>query len=162
GIHRVGLGTVAIAHVRLAIIDLTSGGHQPMSSPDGTYWITYNGEIYNYRELRRELQAAGFRFRTDSDTEVLLTAWQRWGRGCLDRLDGMFAFAVLAKGRKTLTCVRDHFGVKPLIYSPRPDSLLFASDIAAIQALHGTKGSLNWQQAYDYLVHGTYDFSPST
>ena len=110
--------SVALGHRRLAIIDLTHFGHQPMSSSDRRFWITYNGEIYNFPELREQLRAAGHVFRTRSDTEVILHLWEEHGTECLPMLDGMFAFAVYDRVANVLTLVRDRFGVKPLYYVP--------------------------------------------
>jgi asparagine synthase (glutamine-hydrolysing) len=153
---------VVLGHTRLSIIDLSEGGHQPMCSADQRYAIVFNGEIYNYKELRAELTKIGCLFATDSDTEVLLTAWSAWGRDCLPRLVGMFAFAVFDRESGTLTCVRDAFGIKPFFYTQENDNFLFASEVPALLALCKEKLRLNWQRAYDYLVHGDYDSTPET
>jgi asparagine synthase (glutamine-hydrolysing) len=150
-------GLLALGHTRLSIIDLSAGGHQPMHSDDGRYTIVFNGEIYNYRELRAELKAAGFAFRTDSDTEVLLAAWTHWGASGLRRLTGMFAFAVYDCQESSLTMVRDAFGIKPLFYSLGEASLSFASEVPALLKLLPSTPELDLQQAYDYLVYGHYD-----
>lgn len=148
---------VALGHTRLSIIDLTSAGHQPMSSADGRHSIIFNGEIYNYLELRRELSGLGHAFSSNSDSEVLLAAWRQWGRECLPRLLGMFAFVVLDRESCKLTCVRDAFGIKPFFYAREDGRFLFASEIPAIKVLKQEKVELDWQRAYDYLVHGDYD-----
>jgi asparagine synthase (glutamine-hydrolysing) len=125
---------IALGHRRLSIIDL-AGSPQPMVSGDGRAVIVFNGEIYNYRELRRELQGEGFAFQTSGDTEVILAAWARWGTACLDRLDGMFAFVLydIAKGQVLLA--RDRLGVKPLYYAALADgSLAFASELKGLLA----------------------------
>ena len=153
-------GSLALGHTRLSIIDLTSAGHQPMHSADQRFAIVFNGEIYNYRELRRELQDLGCEFRSDSDTEVLLAAWIQWRAGSLPRLVGMFAFVVFDREAGTLTCVRDAFGIKPFFYGQEQGNFLFASEIPAIKALKQKKSELDWQRAYDYLVHGDYDSCP--
>lgn len=151
-------GDLLLGHTRLSVIDLTAGGHQPMYSPDGRLALIFNGEIYNYRELRAELQAQGVAFRSQSDTEVLLQAWTRWGEDCLPRLVGMFAFALFDRGTGTLTCVRDPFGIKPFFYGwDRAEGFVFASELPAVKALSGGRVALNLQRAYDYLVHGDYD-----
>lgn len=159
-------GLVALGHARLSIIDLSAAGHQPMHSPDGRWAIVFNGEIYNYRELRTELRAHGHRFTSDSDTEVLLAAWAQWGVACLPRLAGMFAFVVLDKAQATLTCVRDAFGIKPFFYcaghAGQGKGFAFASELPALLPLLLGKPQLNWQRAYDYLVHGDYDSTPDT
>ncbi len=120
------------AHNRLAIIDLTPGGAQPMSSVDGRHWIIFNGEIYNYRELRCDLEAHGHRFRSTSDTEVLLAALIEWGDACLARLDGMFAFAWMDRHTGRVLLARDHLGIKPLYYAETAGGLIFASEIKAL------------------------------
>ncbi|MBF8176684.1 asparagine synthase (glutamine-hydrolyzing) [Herminiimonas contaminans] len=159
GIERFECGPsqVVLGHTRLSIIDLSSAGHQPMETPDGRYSIIFNGEIYNYLELRTELKTLGHTFSSDSDTEVLLVAWRQWGAECLQKLVGMFAFVVLDKAALTLTCVRDAFGIKPFFYTQEQETFLFASEIPAIKSLKREKLTVNWQRSYDYLVHGEYD-----
>lgn len=122
---------VALGFRRLAIIDLKTG-HQPMSTPDQTFWIVFNGEVYNYRELRRELEMAGSVFRTESDTEVVLESYRRWGAACLSRFNGMFALAIWNQAEQALFLARDRLGVKPLYYTQHRDTILFASEIKAL------------------------------
>lgn len=150
-------GALAFGHARLSIIDLSSGGHQPMRSQDGRFTIIYNGEIYNYRELRAELEAQGHSFRSTSDTEVLLAAWGQWGEASLQRLDGMFAFAIHDRATGRLVCARDRFGIKPFFYIVDDEAILFGSTQAALIAMLGRAPHANWQRCYDYLVHGDYD-----
>lgn len=161
-IESVGSSEVCLAHNRLAILDLTESALQPMHSDDNGLSIVFNGEIYNYVELREELRGYGFRFSTDSDTEVLLCAWRHWGQACLEKLTGMFAFAVLDRRSSKLTCVRDAFGVKPLFYKCVGEEFIFASEIGALRKLSSQSDSLNVQRAYDYLVHGDYDSAGQT
>lgn len=123
---------VMLGHRRLSIIDLSLAGHQPMSTADARLWITFNGEIYNYRAIRRELTHLGYRFRSDSDTEVLLAAYQAWGEACLDRLNGMFAFAIYDSGNRSLFAARDRLGIKPFYYFYKPGLFVFASEIKAL------------------------------
>jgi asparagine synthase (glutamine-hydrolysing) len=125
---------VGLGHRRLSIIDL-DGGNQPFANATGTLWISYNGELYNYRELRTELQALGHAFRTQSDTEVVLTAYQHWGKDCLQKFRGMFAFGIADLQKEKLFLARDHFGIKPLIYFQNTESFAFASEIQALRAL---------------------------
>lgn len=122
---------VALAHARLSIIDLSAAANQPFEK-DGLV-LVFNGEIYNYRELARTLEAIGVRFRTSSDSEVLLEAWRKWGPESLDRLRGMFAFAIYDLESKSLVLARDHFGIKPLFYCDRSDGFYFASELKAIR-----------------------------
>ncbi len=126
------LGPVALGHRRLAILDLSPAGRQPMTSPGGACVLTFNGEIYNFTPLRQELQTLGYRFLSRSDTEVLLYAYDAWGEECLGRLNGMFAFAVWDARRGQLFLARDRFGVKPLYYVHKGDLFLFASEIKAL------------------------------
>lgn len=157
-----GNGVMALGHTRLSIIDLSSGGHQPMHSSDKRYSIVFNGEIYNYKELRKILIEEGASFISSSDTEVLLAAWIAWGVGCLRRLEGMFAFVVYDRHEKKLSCVRDAFGIKPFFYSKRNRNFFFASTQSALLEIRNNKPEINWQASYDYLVHGDYDSSEKT
>jgi asparagine synthase (glutamine-hydrolysing) len=134
----VAQGPIALASTRLAIIDVSSAGHQPMTSDDGRITLAYNGELYNYRELARELEARGHVFRSRTDTEVVLRSWQEWGRACLDRFDGMFAFAAWDSDARELTLVRDRFGIKPLYYAESDGRLLFGSEVKALLAASQT------------------------
>lgn len=125
--------TAALAHSRLSIIDLSEHGHQPMHDSVSGWWITYNGEIYNYLEIREELRSLGWTFRSASDTEVLLKAWAQWGRQALDRFNGMFAFALFRPDSGELWLVRDRFGIKPLAWAPLPDDgIVFSSSVASV------------------------------
>ena len=128
-----------------------------MHSVDGRFTMVYNGEIYNYKELRRVLAGEGRIFNTQTDGEVLLQAWIEWGAECLERLEGMFAFVVYDSHRQTISCVRDAFGIKPLFYTNTETGLFFASEVPALLELFGSKPEVNWQRCYDYLVHGDYD-----
>jgi len=143
---------VGLGHRRLSIIDMTAGGHQPMANPGGTAWITYNGEIYNYRELRRELEDLGHRFHTDSDTEVILHAYDRWGTGCLGRFNGMFAFALWDARAQTLFCARDPVGIKPFYYVDDGRRFAFASEIKALLTLPGFATAPDLAGVLDYLA----------
>lgn len=125
--HRVSLG-----HRRLSIIDLSPGGSQPMANNDRNIWITFNGEIYNYKEISRDLSARGYRFRSQSDTEVLLASYEEWGLACLDRLNGMFAFAIYDARYGRLFAARDRLGIKPFYYYYKHGLLVFASEIKAL------------------------------
>lgn len=121
-------GPVTFGHRRLAIIDLSQGAQQPMLSRDGRFSIVFNGEIYNFRELKKELQCAGYKFITNSDTEVLLYAYIEWKEKCLSRLNGMFAFAILDNKLKKIFLARDAFGIKPLFYRTG-DYFAFSSEL---------------------------------
>ena len=123
-----------LAHRRLSILDLSPAGHQPMSNEDETLWITFNGEIYNFQEIREELETHGYRFRSRSDTEVLLNAYRHWGEECLEKLNGMFAFAIYDCRRDELFAARDRFGIKPFYYHRDGERFVFASEIKAILA----------------------------
>jgi asparagine synthase (glutamine-hydrolysing) len=122
---------IAFAHRRLSIIDLSESGHQPMCDTQGDYWITFNGEVYNYIELREELKNKGHVFVTQTDTEVVLEAYKEWGVECLQKFNGMFAFALLDKKNNQIFCARDRVGVKPFYYSNTNDAFAFASEYKA-------------------------------
>lgn len=145
-------GACALGHRRLAIIDLSDAGRQPMSTPDGRYVITYNGELYNFQELRAELQAAGRRFSSRSDTEVLLAAFAEWGLSALARLNGMFAFAIYDRTERRLTLARDRFGVKPLYVARAGGRILFGSEVKAILAAPGFERRLDTEALVEYLT----------
>ncbi len=155
-------GAVALGFVRLAIIDLTDAGHQPMVSADGRHVIVFNGEIYNYRELRAELQAAGHRFVSDSDTEVLLTAYRHWGEECLARLNGMFAFMVLDRHDGSMFGARDRLGEKPLYLWQDADWTVFASEPRAIEASGLVTLQPDWARLADFIVAGEMDHDGGT
>src|SRR5213595_614353 len=114
-----------LAHARLSIIDLSPAGHQPMASADGSAWITYNGEVYNFAEIRQELEALGYRFRSRSDSEVIVNGWQAWGPKIFSRLRGMFALAIWDRRSQRLILARDRLGKKPLYYVPTARAFLF-------------------------------------
>lgn len=145
---------VGLGHRRLSIIDL-EGSPQPMPSADGRAMLTFNGEIYNYRALRRELQQQGARFRTDGDSEVILAAWQRWGPDCLQRLHGMFAFAIYDLDQRQIFLARDRLGVKPLYIADLPDgSIAFASEMKALLAHPLLPREVDPLAVEDYLAWG--------
>jgi len=137
-------GDLGLGHRRLAILDLSPAGHQPMSYGNGRWWITYNGEIYNFLELQQELEALGHRFRSRSDTEVILAAYAQWGRDCLLRFNGMWAFAIWDAQERTLFLARDRFGVKPLFYLLERDRFAFASEWKAFLILPGFQRRTDW------------------
>jgi asparagine synthase (glutamine-hydrolysing) len=147
---------LAFGFRRLAILDLSPAGHQPMASRDGRYWIVYNGEIYNYLELRQELAAQGAVFHTASDTEVILAAYQAWGPECLQRFNGMWALAIWDTQERSLFLARDRFGIKPLYYASSPEKFAFASEMKALVGIPGVNFSIEFSPnptaIYDYLV----------
>ena len=148
---RIGLG-----HTRLSIIDLSAAGRQPMHDPEGRFVIVYNGEIYNYRELRQELEARGHHFQTATDTEVVLRAYREWGEQSLDRFNGMWAFVIWDRERKVLFAARDRTGKKPLYFVQDADgTFIFASEVKALMAI-GRRFGLDAQAAFDFLSQGTY------
>ena len=159
-----GAALGAMGHARLSIIDLSDDGRQPMSDPSGRWWISFNGEIYNYLELRAEL-ASGYEFRTRTDTEVLIAAWMRWGPACLDRLVGMFAFLIWDARDRKVFAVRDRFGVKPLYFSheghEKDGALFVASEIKALHA-GGVPARPDAAAWASYLAHGLYDHTERT
>ena len=149
---KVGGASVTLLHTRLSIIDLDARANQPFAAEDCV--LAYNGEIYNYLELRRELEGRGHRFRTESDTEVLVHAWREWSEACFDRMDGMWAFALadLRAGRLVLS--RDRFGEKPLYWWRHRGALYFASEVKGLAAMAGERPEVNADQLRRYLVNG--------
>lgn len=145
---------VVLGHRRLSIIDLSEAGHQPMGRASSQTWITYNGEIYNYIELRAELEARGQRFSTHTDTEVLLAAYENWGWGMLDRIEGMYAFALLDQRREEIFLARDPFGIKPLYKTETNDYVAFASEMRCLRRLPGVSGQGDPGVAVGYLWLG--------
>lgn len=153
---------VVLAHRRLSIIDLTPLGHQPMVSSCGRYVIVLNGEIYNYLELRRELQNAGETFRSNSDTEVLLVAFRRWGPACLTKLNGMWAFAIWDRENQRLFASRDRFGKKPFYYAKAGDGLYFASEIKALLEIGNLSREANLRMVADFCAERVSDHTEDT
>jgi asparagine synthase (glutamine-hydrolysing) len=147
--QHIGLGSQ-----RLAILDLSPGGHMPMSNEDGSVWITYNGEIYNFLALRRELENEGHRFVSNSDTEVVLHLYEEEGSACVQRLKGMFAFAIcdLRGAAPTLFMARDHFGIKPLYYHQQGRRFAFASEVKALLQVPGIEAELDHESLHQYLT----------
>jgi asparagine synthase (glutamine-hydrolysing) len=155
-------GQVVFAHQRLSIIDLSAAGWQPMGTSGGRYFIVFNGEIYNYVELRQELEKLGWAFRSQSDTEVLLHAYAQWGSNALNRLVGMFAFAVLDTVERSLFLARDFFGIKPLFYAHHDGTFVFASEIKALLKLPSFPREVNPGRVYEYLRFGGLDHGGET
>ncbi len=150
---------IALGHRRLKIIDLSDAGRQPMTTSDGRYTIVYNGEVYNYLELRKELD--GFAFFSETDTEVVLYSYVRWGVDCLKKFNGMFAFAIWDNLDKTLFCARDRLGIKPFYFSVADGSFIFASEIKPILAA-GVEARVNEKILYDFLARDFYEHTNET
>ena len=143
---------IGLGHRRLAVIDLSPMGHQPMTTPDGQYTITYNGEIYNFQELRVELEASGCPFRSRTDTEVVLHAYAKWGSDCVHRFNGMFAFAIWDKTRQELFLARDRYGIKPLYYTTLGNTFLFASEQKSIITHPAVKREIDLEALLEYFT----------
>jgi asparagine synthase (glutamine-hydrolysing) len=153
---------VGFGHRRLSILDLSPAGHQPMRYDPAGLAITFNGEVYNYKEIRKDLEAIGHKFATKTDTEVILHAWAEWGEACLHRFNGMFAFVILDYKKKQLYAVRDRFGVKPICYYQAPGSLYLASEIKQLRTAPGYSLQLDDDVARQYLGSGAVDYSEAT
>ena len=150
---------VSLGHRRLSILDVSAAGHQPMSYRDGRYWIVFNGEIYNFRDLRRQLETLGYGFDSNSDTEVVLAAYAHWGEACVDKLRGMFAFAILDRGnesslRPAVFLARDRLGIKPLYYATQDGVFVFASEIKGLLASGLVSRRIDRQAVWQYLALG--------
>ena len=155
--HGVGLG-----FVRLSILDLSAAGHQPMFSPDERYVLIFNGEVYNYLELREELIVKGYHFRSGSDTEVVLAAWQEWGEAMLHRFNGMWALVIFDRKDKKIFAARDRFGVKPFFYAVDGERILFGSDIRSITAVLGRKPTPDQEALFNFLAFNRTDQNDGT
>jgi len=153
---------LGFGHRRLSILDLSNNAWQPMTSLDGLYFIVYNGEIYNYLELRQELEKVGYRFRSNSDTEVILNAYIEWGKEALNHFVGMFAFAILDIQKRELLLARDHFGIKPLYYHLTDQVFAFASEIKALLQIPGIYRKANPQVVFDFLRYARSDYGADT
>lgn len=149
---------VGLGHRRLSIIDLSERGHQPMTNEDGSIWLVFNGEIYNFQSLRDELLAAGHIFRSDTDSEVILHAYEEWGVESVRRLRGMFAYAIWDSGRRRLILARDRLGIKPLFYACTDDHLSFASELKAFKADRRLRLEIDETAIYDFF---TYRYIPT-
>lgn len=155
-------GLLTFGHRRLSIIDLSDAGHQPMCNETGNIWVTFNGEIYNYVELTEELLKKGHIFKSKTDTEVILHAYEEWGMQCLNHFNGMWAFALWDKKRKRLFCSRDRFGIKPLYYYFNGRKFILASEIKAILQDQLIERSPNHNRMCDYLAYGYLDHTEDT
>ena len=145
-------GPVGLGSRRLAVIDLTVAGHQPMAAEAGAAVLVYNGELYNFKELRAELEGVGRRFKSRSDTEVVLRAYEEWGESCLDRFNGHFAFAIWDRPRQRLFLARDRYGVRPLYYYHGDTRFLFASEVKAILAYPGLPRAVSYPALSEYFT----------
>jgi asparagine synthase (glutamine-hydrolysing) len=153
GLYASGDGRCVLAHTRLSILDLSPAGHQPMSTPDGRYWITFNGEIYNYRALRQELESSGESFTSHSDTEIILRLYARCGADSLRRLRGMFAFAIWDAQQQELFIARDRLGIKPLYYYAGDGKVIFASEVRAILGTNLVRRQIDPIALNEYLAY---------
>jgi len=152
---------VGFGHVRLSILDLSEAGHQPMFFGDNQYCITYNGEIFNYLELRSELSSK-YEFKTNTDTEVVLASYIEWGEKCLDKFNGMWAFAIHDRRNNQIYLSRDRYGIKPLYYYKSKNSLIFASEIRALVKVLKENLTVNERSVYEYLIYNRTDQTEST
>ncbi|MDP4092270.1 MAG: asparagine synthase (glutamine-hydrolyzing) [Bacillota bacterium] len=143
---------IGLGHRRLAIIDLSPAGHQPMMTSDGRYIISYNGEVYNYMQLRLELESLGYQFHSKSDTEAVLLSYAQWGSGCLNKLNGMFAFAIWDKHNQELFIARDRYGIKPVYYTFQNNSFIFASEQKAILCHPSVKKEIDHEALIEYFT----------
>lgn len=144
--------SVGLGHRRLAILDLSPAGHQPMMSVSQRYVLTYNGEVYNYRELRIELESRGYQFHSGTDSEVVLNAWDYWGAEALKKFNGMFAFAIWDRQQESLTLARDRYGIKPLYYSKKGNAILFGSEVKAMISHPQFKAAMDVEALREYFT----------
>ena len=151
--------SIGFLHRRLSIIDLSAAAHQPMSYQNDNFFITYNGEIYNYKEIKTELLAKGYKFHSDSDTEVILASYIEWGKACINKFVGMWAFAIYDKIKKQVFLSRDRFGIKPLYYSVNGNKIAFASEIKALLALDFVSSQADHKSVVEYISYGAVNDS---
>lgn len=159
---RMARPVIGLGSRRLAILDVSELGNQPMQTADGAYCVTFNGEIYNYKEIRRELASSGHRFRTGTDTEVILHAYQQWGEECLHRFNGMWSFALWDRPNQKLFCARDRFGVKPFYYALAAGRFYFGSEIKQILQASGLPRIANSDTVFSFLEFGLMDHTSET
>ena len=152
-------GDIALGHRRLSILDTSSNGHQPMSYDNGRYWISLNGEIYNFLEIRKELESEGCTFQSESDTEVVLASYKMWGKEMLHRFNGMWAFAIYDTEEHSLFLSRDRYGVKPLYYCNTNSNFYFSSEVQAIHKIVGRSHPLNKNVINDIVGGGMQNFA---
>ena len=145
---------VALGHTRLSILDLSSAGHQPMRTPDGALTMVFNGEVYNFAQVRAELEGLGHTFRSRTDSEVVLTAIAQWGIKAVDRFVGMFAIAIWNERERRLLLIRDRMGVKPLYYAWNGTELWFGSELKALRAFNAWKAEIDHDAMGEYLQYG--------
>lgn len=155
-------GSIGLGHRRLSIIDLSPAGHQPMSNEDRTIWLTYNGEVYNYLDLRPYLEAKGHVFNSQTDAEVIIHAYEEWGEECLQRFNGMWSFALWDERKERLFCARDRLGIKPFYYHWDGRRFRFASEIKALLIDPAVERQVNESVVYDYLAHTALDHREET
>ncbi len=155
-------GRLSLGHRRLSIIDLDPRSNQPLSYDDGRYWIVFNGEIYNYLEIKRELIAQCFMFRTESDTEVILAAYKKWGKECLKKFNGMFSFCIFDRKEHKLFLARDRFGIKPMYIWNRSGIFCIASEIKQFMCVPGFSAEVNREKLYHFINSGDFDFDNET
>jgi asparagine synthase (glutamine-hydrolysing) len=153
---------LALGHRRLSILDLSAAGHQPMGNEEGSIWIVHNGEIYNHAELREELKDKGHLFKSRTDTEVILHSYEQWGEACLNRFNGMWAFAIWDSRSQKLFCSRDRFGIKPFYYFFKDGKFVFASEIKALLETGLIERKPNNQSIFDYVSYGLKDCTEDT
>lgn len=153
---------VCLGHRRLSIIDLSERGSQPMPYEDDSLWTVFNGEIYNYIEIKAELQASGFEFHTGSDTEVLLASYRKWGKQCMSKFNGMFSFCIYDKRENRIFMARDRFGIKPLYYWNSTKGFYAASEIKQLTAVPGFTPTVNPEKLYHFLNSSDFDFDRET
>lgn len=159
---RLSRPVIGLGNRRLSILDVSPLGNMPMESEDGAFVITYNGEVYNYKEIRLELENAGHRFRTNTDTEVILHSYQEWGQDCLSRFNGMWSFALWDRDKQRLFCARDRFGVKPFYYALTSRSFFFGSEIKQILQVSGMRRVANPSAVFNFLERSLIDYSEDT